>query len=91
MKRKKFIQTLGAAAAGTLLMNNLQSLAQTAGGWPDAKPPAPALFIGHGAPLNALGLQAEGDEVHYPIDGIAYGSTSMRSVVFSGAKAQALR
>ena len=55
MERKKFIQTLGAATAGTLLMNNLRSLAQTAGGWPDAEQPAPALFIGHGAPLYALG------------------------------------
>ena len=55
MERKKFIKTLGAAAAGTLLMNNLRSLAQTAGAWPDAEQPAPAVFIGHGAPLYALG------------------------------------
>ena len=62
---------------------SIRSFAQSALAWPDTGQRMPMVFIGHGATLYAPGLQRHDEQVTYPVSGIAYGFTSMRTVLIN--------
>lgn len=54
MERKKFIQTLGLGALGTLAMTTLSDFKKFTGDLKVQDEMMPVLFVGHGSPMNAI-------------------------------------